>query len=237
MIDQPWSWHFPKGEGLMKRLLLTLAAVLCLGALAGQADASIVFTFTESGGTVLMTPSGTLDTTKLVSVSRPDGWGGTGTEDNPTPGDIDIMGGTDIGGPIDAQFGFNAGTDASAITNPGGPFAFSSFPGITVAGTTAFTTYSGFEGGFRIAGIGMTAADIVAGLWTPDQSWTYGAGETFASLGLNPGTYTVSDIITGESITIQIGEAQAVPEPASMTMLCLGVTGLVGYGWRRRKAL
>jgi hypothetical protein len=66
----------------------------------------------------------------------------------------------------------------------------------------------------------VRAADIIGGIWTPDQNWTWGPGATFASLGLNIGTYTVSDAVTSESITIQI-----VPEPAS-----LGLVGLCAGG-------
>jgi hypothetical protein len=55
---------------------------------------------------------------------------------------------------------------------------------------------------------------------TPDQVWTYAAGTTFASLGLNLSTYAVSDIVTGETITIQVG---AVPEPAALLLLGAGV--------------
>lgn len=215
----------------MRRMLLGLVAAIGLAALAAPAQAGVIFAFTEEGGTVKMTPSGTLDTTLLVSVSRPDGWGGTGTENNAAPGDIDIMGGTDFG-PIDAQFGFNAGTDASSITNPGGPFLFDSFPFITITGSKSFTTYSGFDSGFRLPGIGVVGADVVGGLWTPDQAWTYGPGESFASLGLVPGTYTVSDSVTGESITIQIGTGvNAVPLPSAAL---LGLPLLAGLGAARR---
>ena len=81
----------------MKRAFLILTAALGMAALAGQADAGVVFSFTESGGTVTMTSSGTLDTSNLVSLTSFGGWGGTGIENNSNPGDIDIMGGTSFG--------------------------------------------------------------------------------------------------------------------------------------------
>jgi hypothetical protein len=214
---------------ITKSKLALMAALLGVSAPLARAD--VTFSFLESGGTVIMTSSGTLDTTKLVSVVLPDGWGGTGTENNSAPGDIDIMGGTSFGD-IDTQFGFNAGTDASAITNPGGPFLFDDFSISIVAGSKSFTTYSGFDGGLRQPGIGLVASDIAGGLWTPDQTWTYSPGATFASLGLVPGTYAVSDAVTSETITIQIGTA-SVPDGGA-TALMLGFA-LSGFAILRRK--
>jgi hypothetical protein len=51
----------------------------------------------------------------------------------------------------------------------------------------------------NVGGIGAVGSDIIGGIWTPDQNWTW-AGASFVSLGLNIGTYTVSDAVTSESI-------------------------------------
>jgi len=134
------------------------------------------------------------------------------------------MGGTTFG-PVNTEFGFHAGTDFSAIQNPGGPFAFSEFQVAAISGHESFATYSGFDNnGVRQPGIGVVRADLVGGLWTPDQDWVYGPGATFASLGLNVGTYSVSDILTGETITIEVG---AVPEPGTLFLLGTGLCAVV----------
>lgn len=210
---------------------LFLSALLVLTCTV-SAQAGVVFKFTETGGSVKMTSSGSLDTSLLTFTSAGAFWGGVGTESNGTPGDIDIMGDT-TSGAIDISFEFSPGTDASAITSPAGPFASSSFFVPTISGTKSFATYSGFEAGFRKPGISLVRSDIVGGIWTPDKTWDYAPGETFLSLGMLTGTYTVADAVTGEFITIQIGDS-VVPEPASLALWSIGCLG--GCLIRRRRS-
>jgi hypothetical protein len=197
--------------------IIGIGASLVLFASQGYAD--VLFAFNEVGGTVTMTSSGSLDTTKLVSSGLADGWTGTGFQGSKN---IDIIGGTSFGG-VDTLFGFSPGTDISAITNPGGPFTGADNNGFAAVttGSKSFVTYSGTTDGWVTleAGIGVVGSDIIGGIWTPDQNWTW-AGASFASLGLNIGTYTVSDASTSESITLQV-----IPEPAS-----IGLLGLVSGG-------
>jgi hypothetical protein len=69
-------------------------------------------------------------------------------------------------------------------------------------------------------------------------SVTY-VGQTFASLGLTPGTYTYTwgSDPTADSLAVKIGAA-AVPERGTWAMMMLGFAalGLVGFGAARKSA-
>ncbi len=218
------------------KMFLALPALGSLSALAVAAfpgvafaqggPTGVTFTFTESGGNVLMASSGSLNTSNLVTAAL-GGWGGTGIETNAPP-ESDIMGSTDAGDLTDA-FGFNSGTDLSPWV--GNLFVNSDF-NWSRSGTTQFATYNR-NNGQRTPGIGIGIEDLVGSVWTPNESWSQ-AG-TFASLGLTPGSYMITDAVTGEFINIQVGSAAAVPEPGSLLLLALAGLPVVGL-LRRRKA-
>ncbi|WP_158222745.1 PEP-CTERM sorting domain-containing protein [Rhodopirellula sp. MGV] len=138
------------------------------------------------------------------------------------------MGDTTMGA-VNTAFGFNAGTDLSPWV--GDMFTTSNF-NWSSTGTTQFATYY-FSGGLRTPGIAIAADDLSGNIWTPDVSWSKSG--TFASLGLTEGLYTITDAVTSESISIQIGNQVAtVPEPTTFAMFSIGAC-IAGFGGLRRR--
>lgn len=219
----------------MNKKTLLAAALLALAPALLRAE--VTFTFTEVGSDVVMTSSGTLDTSKLVQDYSP-GWNGIGLQASDL-GSINVMGST-IYAYTDDAYRFHAGTDFSAIVNPVGPFAFDSFANwVITEGTKSFATYGGWDdNGFLAPGISLVASDVVNGLWTPDQKWI-NTGTTFAALGLNVGVYSVVDSETKETITIRVsgvpGNPASVPDGgATLALLGASVAGLALLRRRRQ---
>ena len=75
----------------------------------------------------------------------------------------------------------------------------------------------------------------VSGSALSDTS-TY-ANQTFASLGATPGTdeWTWGTGAHADSFTLEVGPVAAVPEPASLSLLVMGLAGL-GMVLRTRRA-
>ena len=139
----------------------------------------------------------------------------------------DILGVT--GGDIGTAFGFSVGTDLTPWTT--GNMFTSSSSGWLSSGTTQFTT-SYVAGSTKTPGLGVGNEDLVGSTWTPDISWSKSG--TFASIGMTPGIYTITDADTSEFISIQILTA-TLPEPSSLDLF--GVGPFFAGAVRRRKKL
>lgn len=176
-----------------------------------------------------MESSGTLNTSLLIPPNHSSGWGGVGVETNPPP-ESDIMGDATMG-PINTFFGFSSGTDLSSWV--GDMFTSSNFVWNST-GSTQFTTYF-FDLNFlrRTPGIGIGIEDLVGAFWTPDISWNKSG--TYASLGLTPGTYSIVDAATNESITIQIGNAIPASVPGPLPVF--GVAAAFGMSRKLRNRI
>jgi hypothetical protein len=207
-------------HGPVKRLaFLAVVACLCgLGFSAPPAEAGYVVTILEQGNNVVGTGSGSLDLTDLGLVSS----GGSAFA-AAVEADIElIQTGPTISGGEDAYAGY------SGPSNFGG-------------GGSLFYATSG-SGDF----VGIESPQAGTPLLVPEvyqsgaalSSTSTWDNSTLASLGLTPGTYVYSwgSGEHADSFTVQIGPAAtATPEPASLTLVGLGVAGIAGYAWRRRR--
>lgn len=216
---------FAKSTGGLWRAILLFTALLAGLGLSGAASAQLIFHFQEVGGDVTMTPIGSIDTA-LLQPATAQSWGGVGIEANATP-ESDIMGDT-TADDTDTGFGFSSGTDFSAWETDTAPWTSDYFGWATTV-TTPFSTY--VTDPDRDPGLQVRASDLNAGHFEVNGSWI-AASETFASLSLVPGTYTVSDASTGAFITIQIGGVIAQPAtPVPALSLWALILLLAAFGW------
>lgn len=183
----------------MLRFARTAAIGVAYALTSIPSHAGIVFTITVVGPNVAMSSSGVIDTGGPVLPDFVYGWGGAGIEEN---GNHDIMGGTTVGD-VDTSFGFNTGSDLSQWASANGPWASSNFTTIVNSGVKGFTTFV-WSNGIQVPGLGVARQDLAGSLWSPDQNWTF-PNASFASLNMFPGTYAVTDAVSGDSITFVIG--------------------------------
>ena len=101
--------------------------------------------------------------------------------------------------------------------------------GSGVGGTVPASAYSGnlfgFDYGSLVVPSGYTSGSPLSG------TATFG-NKTFADIGITPGTYTWT--VPNDSITLNINNASAVPEPSTYALLCISL-GVVGYARKRMK--
>jgi hypothetical protein len=194
-------------------LCTTAATALVMLSSAPRARANVVVTATQVGSDVVFTGGGTLDLTGMTFKQSGTDPGGA---INPTEATI-------LMGPLSATDDVYAGLT--------GPANFGSGLGIFASSESgAFFGISNLNG---VVGVpaGYTSGSIVS------ATDTY-TGQTFASLGMTPGTY-VWTLPSTDTFTLQIGPTvtTAVPTPMAASA---GLTLLAGLGlWklRRRSAI
>jgi hypothetical protein len=192
--------------------LAALIALMCAG-IAPSVHGEVIVNAVETGGDVVFTGSGSLDFGAWSSNQNTNAFGLI----NPTR--------SIVVGPTPA-------VDSDIYFTP------TDFTGPSQFGTGSETFADSGSG--DIFGLGFISSS--RSLWVPDTyvsgnslsgSSTY-SSETFASLGIDLGSYTWS---WGSGGTADSFTLNAVPEPSAVaSLLSMGIVGLIGFWWRRRKA-
>ncbi len=197
----------------MKRSTLMPAALVMLigfGPSAPPARATFIVNLQQQGADVVASGSGTLNLTALSFVDTAIGLSAL---IRPNSGIVQTGQTTDNG---------------DVYTGVTGPTSFGS--GDMNFASSGSGDFVGVEGNLLVVPQGYNSGNSLSSTST----W---ASQTFASLGVTPGTYvwTWGSGADADSFTLQVGPASATPEPSTLTLASLLSLGLLGYGWRRRK--
>jgi hypothetical protein len=199
----------------MRTACLMTTALLTFGCVAApSARAAYTITFTESGGNVLESGSGSFDLTGLNNVGNAGSLGGA----------LYPHGGLFVGGPQGPQiFSYSI-----SITDP----VFWGSGNITYANSSVGdTVLISVQGSIIGVATGYESGQPLS------ESSVYN-NSTFESLGLTPGTYVENwgAGATADSFTVIVdsGAASPVPEPSTWAMMVIGFAGL-GFAAARGK--
>ena len=183
------------------------SALFLLSPALSKAD--VIINFNEIGPDVVATATGFANLTDLTSA----GSASTSAFIQPASGPIAL-----VGSPTSVSFDIYSG-----LTSPG------------LFGTGAFAAPT--SGSSGLVGIDREELYVAAGYTSMSaisEASTY-AGQSFATLGLTPGSYTWTwgAGANADSLTLNVSTtAAAVPEPSTLAVLSIGAIGLIGY--RRR---
>lgn len=198
----------------MKKTYTAALITLTTAASSLSVNAALVLNLHESGGNINLTYSGSIDlsaTQGIFNSDSPNNW------IYPNSGSITVPGNT-----------------AGVITNYSVDFA----------NYVPFGT-SGISAGVWTSSIGDPIAMFTNPVIGLPQGYAGGPlsgsaviiGQTFASLGITPGTYvnTFTNGLNSDSLTIAAGAPSPIPEPSTY-IATSGISLLIGFVvWRRKK--
>ncbi len=180
-------------------------SLLLMFAFAGRSSGDIVLTAIETGGDVVISGGGAANLDGLNLLTNGVGFGAIVPQDGTllTPVGFVVV---DFYGSTSGPVSFGTGT----YVNP----------------TSGFGDALGVESNSLYVPTGYVSG-------TNLSTTMVFANQTFASIGLTPGTYvwTWGSGANADSFTLQIG---AIPEPATLGVFSLGLVGLICLGRRRR---
>jgi hypothetical protein len=191
--------------------LLTLAISRTAATVTAARASTIALTLSEVGPDVLATASGSIDLDDLT-------FAGGG----PTFSIVIPALGTAVVGASGGFFDEYSGVSGPASFGPGA-ITFATAGTGDFVGVQAVNNYLFVPDGYvSDAPLSGTA--------------TY-AGQTFATLGLTPGTYvyTYGAAEDAGTITVNIGEVVSAPEPTSLLLFGPGALGVIARMWRRKQ--
>ena len=200
-------------QRIARAAALGVAMLIGGGVSAQLAQAAYTVTFEQMGSNVVATGSGTIDLTGL-SPNGP-GFGGPGLDPN--------VGSVGTGPTALTSVNFYTGFSGPTSFGPGSGAVPDSGTGDQVA------IYGDVSVGLLVVPSNYVSDTALSSTSTFDKA-------TIASLGATPGTYkwTWGTGANADSFTLNI-EAVAMPEPASLPLLVMGLAGL-GMVVRRRRA-